>query len=326
MIVVQTPLRISFLGGGTDFRDFYTQEEGCVVSSAIDKYIYAIIKKRFDDKIRVGYTRTELVDNLDQLQHELVREALRLTGITRQVELSTMGDIPSEGSGLGSSSTVTVGCLHAMYAYQGHLVDAETLARQACAIEIEILGKPIGKQDQYIAAYGGLRFIRFKPDGTVEVEGVSISEELRRALNERLMLFFTGITRQASSILQEQVTQIRARMTVLRELKALAIEGRRYLEQGQLDALGMALDRGWAAKQQLASGISNSEIDEMYLAARRAGALGGTIPGAGGGGFLLLYCPPKFQDAVRYALRGLRELPFRLERDGTKVIFNARRD
>jgi D-glycero-alpha-D-manno-heptose-7-phosphate kinase len=326
MIVVQTPLRISFLGGGTDFRDFYTQEEGCVVSSAIDKYIYAIIKKRFDDKIRVGYTRTELVDNLDQLQHELVREALRLTGITRQVELSTMGDIPSEGSGLGSSSTVTVGCLHAMYAYQGHLVDAETLARQACAIEIEILGKPIGKQDQYIAAYGGLRFIRFKPDGTVEVEGVSISEELRRALNERLMLFFTGITRQASSILQEQVTQIRARMTVLRELKALAIEGRRYLEQGQLDALGMALDRGWAAKQQLASGISNSEIDAMYLAARRAGALGGKITGAGGGGFLLLYCPPKFQDAVRYALRGLRELPFRLERDGTKVIFNARRD
>lgn len=326
MIVVQTPLRISFLGGGTDFRDFYTQEEGCVVSSAIDKYIYAIIKKRFDDKIRVGYTRTELVDNLDQLQHELVREALRLTGITRQVELSTMGDIPSEGSGLGSSSTVTVGCLHAMYAYQGHLVDAETLARQACAIEIEILGKPIGKQDQYIAAYGGLRFIRFKPDGTVEVEGVSISEELRRALNERLMLFFTGITRQASSILQEQVTQTRARMTVLRELKALAIEGRRYLEQGQLDALGMALDRGWAAKQQLASGISNSEIDEMYLAARRAGALGGKITGAGGGGFLLLYCPPKFQDAVRYALRGLRELPFRLERDGTKVIFNARRD
>jgi len=326
MIVVQTPLRISFLGGGTDFRDFYTQEEGCVVSSAIDKYIYAIIKKRFDDKIRVGYTRTELVDNLDQLQHELVREALRLTGITRQVELSTMGDIPSEGSGLGSSSTVTVGCLHAMYAYQGHLVDAETLARQACAIEIEILGKPIGKQDQYIAAYGGLRFIRFKPDGTVEVEGVSISEELRRALNERLMLFFTGITRQASSILQEQVTQIRARMTVLRELKALAIEGRRYLEQGQLDALGMALDRGWAAKRQLASGISNSEIDEMYLAARRAGALGGKITGAGGGGFLLLYCPPKFQDAVRYALRGLRELPFRLERDGTKVIFNARRD
>jgi len=326
MIVVQTPLRISFLGGGTDFRDFYTQEEGCVVSSAIDKYIYAIIKKRFDDKIRVGYTRTELVDNLDQLQHELVREALRLTGITRQVELSTMGDIPSEGSGLGSSSTVTVGCLHAMYAYQGHLVDAETLARQACAIEIEILGKPIGKQDQYIAAYGGLRFIRFKPDGTVEVEGVSISEELRRAFNERLMLFFTGITRQASSILQEQVTQTRARMTVLRELKALAIEGRRYLEQGQLDALGMALDRGWAAKQQLASGISNSEIDEMYLAARRAGALGGKITGAGGGGFLLLYCPPKFQDAVRYALRGLRELPFRLERDGTKVIFNARRD
>lgn len=326
MIVVQTPLRISFLGGGTDFRDFYTREEGCVLSSAIDKYIFAIIKKRFDDKIRVGYTRTELVDDLDQLQHELVREALRLTGITRRVELATMGDIPSEGSGLGSSSTVTVGCLQAMYAYLGRLVDAETLARQACFIEIDTLGKPIGKQDQYIAAYGGLRFLRFRPDETVVVEDVQISEELRRALEERLLLFFTGITRQSSDILREQVAQMEARMDFLRELKALAVEGRRYLEQGQLDALGMALDRGWAAKRQLASGISNAGIDEMYLAARRAGALGGKVTGAGGGGFLLLYCPPKFQDAVRYALRGLRELPIRLERDGSKVIFNARRE
>ena len=326
MIVVQTPLRISFLGGGTDFREFYAREEGCVVSSAIDKYIYVIIKKRFDDRIRVGYTRTELVDDVGQLQHELVREALKLTGITRQVELSTMGDIPSEGSGLGSSSTVTVGCLQAMYAYKGCLVDAETLARQACQIEIETLGKPIGKQDQYIAAYGGLRFIRFKPDGAVVAESVEVSEEVRRALGERLLLFFTGITRQADSILKEQVAQVEARMDSLRALKSLAVEVRRHLEQGQLDALGMALDQGWALKRQLARGISNAGIDEMYGAARRAGALGGKITGAGGGGFLLLYCPHKFQDAVRYALRGLRELPFRLERDGSKVIFNARRD
>jgi D-glycero-alpha-D-manno-heptose-7-phosphate kinase len=326
MIVVQTPLRISFLGGGTDLAEFYTREEGCVVSSAIDKYIYVIIKKRFDDKVRVGYTRTELVDTLDELQHELVREALRLTGITRQVELSTMGDIPSEGSGLGSSSTVTVGCLNAMYAYKGYLVDAETLARQACTIEIDVLGKPIGKQDQYIAAYGGLRFMRFRADGSVLVENVDIPEEMRRALDERLMLFFTGITRQASTILAEQVAQTERHMEGLRELKALAIEARRHLEQGQLDALGMAMDRGWAVKRELASGITNAAIDAMYQAARRAGALGGKITGAGGGGFLLLYCPPKFLDAVRYALRGLRELPFRLERDGTKVIFNARRD
>ncbi|MCD6520924.1 MAG: GHMP kinase [Anaerolineae bacterium] len=326
MIIVQTPLRVSFLGGGTDFYDFYRHEEGCVLSSTIDKYIFVIIKRRFDEKIRLGYTRTELVDSLDELQHELVREALRMTGITRQVELSTMGDIPSQGSGLGSSSTVTVGCLNAMYAYKGCLVDAETLARQACEIEIDILGKPIGKQDQYIAAYGGLRFIRFKPDGSVEVERVAVSEEVRRALSDRLMLFYTGVTRQASTILKEQVAHIDERMDLLRGLKALAIEARHYLEQGQLDALGQALDRGWALKRQLASTISNERIDEMYQAARRAGALGGKITGAGGGGFLLLYCPPKDQDAVRYALRGLRELPFRLERDGSKVIFNVRRD
>jgi D-glycero-alpha-D-manno-heptose-7-phosphate kinase len=326
MIVVQTPLRISFLGGGTDLPDFYRQEEGCVLSSAIDKYIFVIIKKRFDDKIRVGYTRTEMVDSLDEVQHELVRESLRLTGITRQVELATMGDIPSQGSGLGSSSTVTVGCLHALYAYKGQLVDAETLARQACQIEINILGKPIGKQDQYIAAYGGLRFLRFRPDESVAVEEVTLSGELRRALDERLLLFFTGITREASTILSRQVAKMGASMAVLRALKDLAVEGRRSLEQGQLDRLGALLDEGWGLKRQLAEGISNDQIDAMYQAARRAGALGGKITGAGGGGFLLLYCPPKYHDAVRYALRGLRELPFRLERDGTKVIFNARRE
>jgi D-glycero-alpha-D-manno-heptose-7-phosphate kinase len=326
MIIVQTPLRVSFLGGGTDFAGFYQHEEGCVLSSAIDKYIHVIIKKRFDAKIRVGYTRTELVDSLDELQHELVREALRTTGITRQIELATMGDIPSEGSGLGSSSTVTVGCLHAMYTYQGRLVDAELLARQACEIEIERLGKPIGKQDQYIAAYGGVRFIHFGTDGSVSVDIVTLPDEGRRALDERLLLFYTGITRQASSILTEQVANIDDRMQVLRELKALAGEARCLLEQGQLDGLGAMMHQGWLLKRSLASGISNAGIDDMYEAARRAGALGGKITGAGGGGFLLLYCPPKYHDAVRYALRDLRELPFRLEKDGSKVILNARRD
>jgi D-glycero-alpha-D-manno-heptose-7-phosphate kinase len=326
MIIVQTPLRISFFGGGTDFRDFYRQEEGCVVSSAIDKYIYLIIKKRFDTKIRVGYTRTELVDRVDDLQHELVREALRVTGIQRQVEITTMGDIPSEGSGLGSSSTVTVGSLNAMYAYQGRLVDAETLARQACAIEIDTLGKPIGKQDQYAAAYGGLNLIRFKPDETVEVESLEIADHLRQSLDDRLLLFFTGVTRQSSSILTEQVAHIGERMAVLRALKGLALEAREALLAGELDALGEGMHQGWLLKRQLASGITNGSLDGMYEAARRAGALGGKITGAGGGGFLLLYVRPQHRDAVRSALHGLRELPFRLERDGSKVIFNIRRD
>ena len=326
MIVVQTPLRVSFLGGGTDFHDFYRREGGCVLSSTIDKYIFVIIKKRFDNKIRLGWTQTELVDRVDELQHELIREALRLTNVSQQVEISTMGDIPSRGSGLGSSSTVTVGCLNAIHTYLGRQVDAETLARQACRIEIGTLGKPIGKQDQYIAAYGGLRFIRFQPDDSVQVENVDASDEVRRALDRRLLLFYTGQTRQASSVLTEQVANIGDRMAALRGLKALAIAARRCLEQGQLDALGTMMDEGWSLKRQLASNISNRGIDEIYGAARDAGALGGKITGAGGGGFLLLYCLPRYQDAVRHALRGLRELPFRLERDGSKVILNARRD
>ena len=326
MIVVQTPLRVSFLGGGTDFSDFYLREEGCVLSTAIDKYIFVIIKRRFDAKIRLGYTRTEWVDSVDEVQHELIREALRVSGIEHQVEISTMGDIPAQGTGLGSSSTVTVGSLHAMYAHQGRLVDAETLAGQACQIEIGTLGKPIGKQDQYIAAYGGLRFITFRRDDTVRVEEVDLSPEARRSLDERLMLFYTGITRQADTILKDQVSHMEERIEVLRGLKQLAHEARRYLEVGQLDALGTAMDRGWTLKRQLSKQISSSQIDEMYETARRAGALGGKISGAGGGGFLFLYCPPKHQDSVRYALRGLRELPFRLEPDGSKVIFNARRD
>ena len=322
MIVVQTPLRISFLGGGTDFADYYHREPGCVLSSAIDKYIYVIVKRRFDSKIRLGYTRTELADRLDDLQHELMREALRATGIHQQVEMATMGDIPSQGSGLGSSSTVTVGCLNACHAYNGQLVDAESLARGACAIEIGTLGKPIGKQDQYIAAYGGLRFFRFNQDESVDVETVAVDADVRRALGDRLMLFYTGVTRQASSILEEQVAGIDSQMPVLRGLSELAHEARRHLELGQLDALGTAMDRGWQLKRQLASGITNDSIDRMYSESRNAGALGGKITGAGGGGFLLLYAPPKAQDSIRYALRGLRELPIRLERDGSKVILN----
>jgi D-glycero-alpha-D-manno-heptose-7-phosphate kinase len=325
MIVTQTPLRISFLGGGTDFHGFYKREEGCVLSSAIDKYIFVIIKERFDDRIRVGYTRTEMVDHLDDVQHELVREALRKTGITKKVEISTMGDIPSAGTGLGSSSTVTVGALNAMYLHLGVVRDAAALARDACEIEIETLGKPIGKQDQYIVAYGGLRFIRFKPDGTVTVEKVRVPDEARRRLSEHLMLFYTGITRSASTVLEEQVDNIDDHFQVLRRMKQLAVQARECLEQQAFDEFGELLHQGWEYKKQLASGISNGRIDAMYQAARSAGAIGGKISGAGGGGFLLLYCPVERQDDVRKALAPLRELSYALERDGSKAIFNYRR-
>ena len=325
MIVVQTPLRISFFGGGTDFRAFFMEEGGCVLSSAIDKYIFVTIKERFDRKLRIGYTQTEMVDEIDQIHHELIREALRLARIDRGVEITTMGDIPSEGSGLGSSSTVTVGSLHAMYAYLGEIIPAERLAREACEIEIEILKRPIGIQDQYIAAYGGLRFFEFLPNGQVTAEKVKLSSEAQRALNNNFMLFFTGVSRDSSSILKEQASNLKDRLNELREIKQMAYEARCAIETENFDALGVLLHQSWELKKRLAGTISNGQINEMYETARRAGAVGGKIAGAGGGGFLLVYVPFECQNKVRTALQGLQELPFRLEADGTKVIFNYRR-
>jgi D-glycero-alpha-D-manno-heptose-7-phosphate kinase len=325
MIIVQTPLRVSFFGGGTDLPLFYLTEGGAVLSSAIDKYIFVTIKKRFDDKIRIGYTRTEMADSVDQIEHNLIREALRTTGIARGVEITTMGDIPSEGSGLGSSSTVTVGALHAMHTYLGEIVPTERLAHEACEIEITKLGKPIGKQDQYIAAYGGLRFIEFQKDGTIHTEKIQVDEKSQRLLNNNFMLFFTGISRKSDTILEEQKRKIADRLETLREIKEMAYTARNEVKAANIDVLGELLHKSWLLKKQLAGPISNGLIDRMYEAARRAGAIGGKLTGAGGGGFLLLYCPHHKQDAVRAALNPLQELPFQLEQDGTKVIFNYRR-
>jgi D-glycero-alpha-D-manno-heptose-7-phosphate kinase len=327
MIITQTPLRISFAGGGTDFADFYRQDGGCVVSTAIDKYIYVIVKERFDDKIRVGYSKTEMVDSVDQIEHELVRECLKKTGISKGLEIATMADIPSTGSGLGSSSTVTVGLLNALYAYKGEIKPAEVLAREACEIEINILGKPIGKQDQYIAAYGGLRHIQFLPDDTVAVEPIELDSEKKLRLGERLILFFTGITRSADGILSEQKQNIEAKRSTLLKMKEQAEEIYLNLSDGCTDRIGGILHQGWLYKRELAGRVSSRGIDALYESALKSGAMGGKIAGAGGGGFLLLYCPPEHQASVRECMRdsGLKEMPFNLERDGTKVIFNARR-
>lgn len=301
------------------------EEGGCVLSSAIDKYIFVTVKERFDKKLRIGYTQTEMVDSVDQIQHELIREALRITGIHQGIEVTTMGDIPSEGSGLGSSSTVTVGALNALYAYSGEIVSAEKLAREACDIEIDRLKKPIGVQDQYIAAYGNLRFFEFLPDGQVVVEKLKINDDFRRALNDCFLLFFTGVSRRADTILAEQQNNIKDRMNVLREIKQMAYEARKDLEDGNFDAFGSLMHQAWESKKRLAGQISNGLLNEIYDTARRAGAIGGKIAGAGGGGFILLYAPYERHQAVRSALNGLQELPFRLETDGTKTIFNYRR-
>lgn len=324
MIIVQTPLRLSFLGGGTDFEDFYKLNGGgAVLSTGIDKHVFVIVKERFDDMIYLNYSKKEIVEDVDSVQHELIREAMRATGVERGVEITTLADVPSEGTGLGSSSSITVGLLQALHTYQGETVTAEELARQACRIEIDILGKPIGKQDQYIAAYGNMRLITFRRNG-IEPRKIAISEEGKRALNENLLLFYTGRTRQATHILAEQKAGIGARTQVLNEMARLAFEARDSLVCGALHEFGELLDRGWQLKKQLASGISGEEIDEIYRAAIRAGAIGGKVAGAGGGGFLLLYCPAGKRDAVRGRLSRLRELPFMFQGDGSKVIFDYR--
>lgn len=326
MIIVQTPLRTSLFGGGTDFPGYFLEHGGCVLTSAIDKYIFVTIKRRFDNKLRVGWTRTELVDTVDALHHELIREAFRLTGIDHGVEITTMGDIPSEGSGLGSSSTVTVGALHAMYTLKRELVVAEKLAAEACHIEIDLLKKPIGIQDQYIAAYGGLRFMEFMA-GTGEVRSsrVELDAATSRQLNHNLLLFYTGMTRQAGTILSEQKENIGSRESVLEEMKHIARLACDKLQKGEVDAIGELLHESWMLKKQLASKISNSGVDDLYQRALAAGASGGKIAGAGGGGFLLLYCKPDQQERLRRELHMLQELPFNLGQDGSKVIFDYQR-
>jgi D-glycero-alpha-D-manno-heptose-7-phosphate kinase len=325
MIIVQAPLRISLFGGGTDFPDYFCSEGGCVLTSAIDKYIFVTIKNRFDNMLRIGYTMTEMVEHVSEIQHDLIRESLQKAGIQSGVEITTMGDIPSAGSGLGSSSTVTVGALHAMYTYLNESVPMDRLAREACQIEVDILKKPIGYQDQYIAAYGGFKFIEFKPGNEISISRINLEPDLFRHLDDNLMLFFTGATRKAGSILEEQQANISQRLPILRELKGMAYQARDELQKRNLDGIGRLLDQSWTLKKQLASKISNSAIDEVYEAACKAGALGGKITGAGGGGFILFYCPRERQEKVRTALNGMRELPFHLEQDGTKVIFNYRR-
>jgi len=325
MIITQTPLRISFVGGGTDLRRFYGQEPGCVLSAAIDKYVFVIVKERFDAKIVLNYTKKEIVDSVDEVQHDLVRETMKKTSVDRGVEITTLADIPSRGTGLGSSSSITVGLLNALYAYHGQFKDAESLAREACEIEIEKLRAPIGKQDQYIAAYGNIRQITFHSDERVDVELVKLDYSLRRRLNERLMLFYTGKTRSASDILAEQRKRIPERMEILHQMSLLPQAFRLHLNNGDFDEIGRILHQNWEYKKQLANGISDEQLNKLYAKARAAGALGGKIAGAGGGGFMLLYCPGEKQEYVRQALSHLTELPFRFENQGSKIIFNIHR-
>ena len=325
MIVTQTPLRLSFFGGGTDFPGYYRVDGGAVLTTAIDKYVYVIVKDRFDDDIYINYSIKEIVQSVDAIRHDLVREAMRIAGVDLGVEITTLADVPSTGTGLGSSAAVTVGLLHALHTYRGRLVDARTLAEQACRIELDILDRPIGKQDQYISAYGGLRAIRFRPDEAIDVARVQASPVTTRRLQDRLLVFFTGRTRSAAAILDHQQQRIEQSRTDLDRLKACAHEAHDLLAAGRLDEFGELLDTAWRHKKALAEGVSDAAIDKLYDRARTAGALGGKIAGAGGGGFLVFYVPPSRQDDVRQALASLRELPVAFDPGGARVVFNIHR-
>lgn len=325
MIITQTPLRISFAGGGTDLAKFYKKYGGAVLSSGIDKYVFSIVKERFDEDIYLNYMKKEIVGSLGEIQHELIREAMKKAGVLSGVEITTLSDIPASGSGLGSSSSITVALLQSLYLHAGKIVDAETLARDACEIEIDILGGPIGKQDQYIAAHGGLNIFEFNADGSVVVIPIQINTDDLNYLSSCLMLFYTGKTRSANTILTEQSKNINKKISIMKQMKAQVYILKEAFEKKNFDYLGESLDAGWELKKQLAGGVSNPEIDDMYKKAKKGGALGGKIAGAGGGGFLLLYVPLKNQSKVRSVLKKYREIPFTLSRDGSKSIFNIRR-
>jgi len=326
MIIVKTPLRISFVGGGSDMKNFYDHQDGQVVCTTIDKFVYAIIKERFDDMIYINYSRKECVEHISDIQHDLVREAMKKTGVEKGVEITTLADIPSSGSGLGSSSSITVALLHAFYTYQNILVTAEQLAADACRIEIDVLGKPIGRQDQYAAAFGGINEFTFTRNDRTRRTPIKLSDKAQRKFSSSLLLYYTGITRNADDILSVQNKNLQSEplFDTMKEMVSLVSAFCDAINRGDADACGLLLDRNWQLKQQMASGISNEKIEIMYRAAKEAGALGGKIAGAGGGGFLLLIVPREQQNAVFDALKAYRELPFMLEPSGSKVIFDDR--
>ncbi len=318
-------MRVSFAGGGTDLASFYRNGRGfgCVLSATINKYIYITVNKKFDDLIRVSYSKTEIVDSVDKVEHNIIREAMKIVGVEGGLEVVYMGDMPLGGAGvgLGSSSALAVGVLNALYAYKGQHVSAEKLAREACMIEIDILGHPIGKQDQYIAAFGGINYIQFNKDETVFVDPVIFSAAAKRGLESRLTLFYTGIVRMSSDILQEQNDSVDRKLDCHNSLVDLTHQLRELLQQNDITAMGDILHKGWEIKTQLASKITSPQIDAWYQAALDAGADGGKIVGAGGGGFLLLYREEEKRDAVSKALPDLKESVFTFELQGSKIIY-----
>ena len=320
MIITRTPFRVSFAGGGSDLREFYTRNGyGAVVSAAINKYMYLVIHPYFHEKIRIKYSKTEDVSNIDDIQHPIVRECLKKLKIEKGVEIASFADVPA-GTGLGSSSAFTVGLLNALYAYKGKVVSKERLAAEASEIEIDILKEPIGKQDQYASAYGNINYIRFNKDEAVDVTPILLTEKAKKELENRLCLYYTGGKRRAGDILREQKNNISIedKFQKLTQMVMLADELRKSLQEEDVNIVGNILHKGWLYKQGMASGISNEDINSLYEKTMRYGATGGKLLGAGGTGFLLIYS--ENHETLKKHL-GCRILPFNIDREGSKIIF-----
>ena len=321
MIGTQTPFRMSFIGGGTDLKEFYSRHQGAVLSTTIDKYMYIFIHPFFDKQIQIKYSKTELVDRIDQIKHPIVREALKKFDLNG-IDINSIADIPS-GTGLGSSSTFTVGLLNALYLYTNKKVSRQLLAEEACEIEIQKLNEPIGKQDQYAAALGGLNIIRFNPNENVCIEPIAMKNKDYNKLQDNLLLFYTGKTRKASEVLEAQKSNLQnnnSKFESMIQMTELVEEAKNMLIQSDLTGFGRILDKNWKLKKTLANKISNTDIDDIYEHAKKNGATGGKLLGAGGGGFLLFYCDKKKQEELRNGLKQLQEVSFNFEAGGTKSI------
>jgi len=325
MIICRTPFRISFVGGGSDLENFYSKQPGRVLSTTINKYMYIYSHRFFDQqRLRVKYSKTETVASADYLKHPILREVLRKFGMKTGLEISSNADIPA-GTGLGSSSSFTVGLLHNMYTRVGKYASKELLAEEACDIEINRLGEPIGKQDQYAASFGGLNVFTFRPSGQVDVEPIHLQKEVYKKLQRNLLMFYTGITRSASTVLTEQRKNLQSgdEIKTLEKMVGLVEPLRMALYQGDLEQFGDLLHQNWLLKQTLAAGVSDERIKALYETGIANGALGGKLLGAGGGGFLLFYCGMEKQEQLRAALADLRELRFKFENEGTRIIHVA---
>lgn len=324
MIVSCAPFRVSFAGGGSDLASFYRKRRGAVLSCAIAKYSFIVVHPFFNaSKYHLKYTRTELVDRIEDVQHPILREALRMQSIEPGLEIVSVADIPG-GTGLGSSSSFSVALINALYAHRRIFVPKERLASEACMLEIEKLGEPIGKQDQYAAAYGGVNLIEFERHGGVTVQPLLLPTATQSELEGNLMLFYTGTQRDARDVLSKQSVALESDESVasrMQQMVELAYDMRDILLAGDLDAFGRALHRGWEIKRTISKQISTSAIDDLYARALEAGALGGKIAGAGGGGFLLLYCPKAKQARVEEQLGGCQRLEFRFDWGGARIAF-----